>query len=78
LRVLRVCAMARTLPRRLFIQEHVMKMISKVAAAAVSLLATASAFAVDAGTLTVPEPGSAALVGVAVAAVVFVTRRSKK
>jgi hypothetical protein len=55
-----------------------MKMISKVAAAAVSLLATASAFAVDAGTLTVPEPGSAALVGVAVAAVVFVTRRSKK
>ena len=56
-----------------------MKSIIKFVGTTVSLFAAASGFAFAAGgPLEVPEPGSLALVGVAVAALVFVARKSKK
>ena len=56
-----------------------MKSIIKFVGAAASLFAIASgaAFA-GGGALSVPEPGSLALVGVAVAALVAVSRKGKK
>ena len=54
-----------------------MKSISKFVAAAAVFVGTTGA-AMAAGGLDVPEPGSLALVGIAIAGLVLVARKSKK
>lgn len=55
-----------------------MKSIIKFVGAAASLFAIASGAAFAGGAIPVPEPGSLALVGVAVAALVAISRKGKK